>query len=431
LRPSLASSPLVLLVALAGCAPAESTYYADIKPIIDAKCAGCHTEGDIAPFPLETYEQVHSARAAIDRSVRAGTMPPWSASDDCRDYHDNRSLDAEQEETLLAWLATEMEEGDVADSIEAPIRAEFEYDLELSMEDPYTPRIEPDDQRCFLVPWTETESVFVTGFEVVPDVRPIVHHVIGYYAAEEDLDQYERLDANDPGAGYTCYGGPGTNTADWFGAWAPGGSANYMPEGTGIEIAPGSVIILQVHYNTTSAAPTPDQSSIRLRLADEVERPAITMPYTEFDWVTGATPMRIPADETDVVHSMFWNPHNYLAGYYGETLGIERGDPVSLHSAALHMHDLGTRGRLSVDHGSSETCMLEIDDWDFNWQNRYGFTEEVELASTDQLYLECHWDNSAENQPLRDGDRRDPVDVYWGDGTSDEMCLGVAYITAR
>ncbi len=421
----------VLLAGLTGCAPDAATYYRDIEPIVDAKCVSCHTEGDIAPFPLQTYEQVHEARAAIDRAVRAGTMPPWPAADGCREYSNDRSFEEGQEEALLAWLADDLPEGDVADSVEAPIRGEFEYDLELSLLEPYTPRVEPDDQRCFLIPWTEPEPVFVTGFEVVPDERAIVHHVIGYYAEADDLARYRQLDDADPGPGYTCYGGPGTNTADWFGAWAPGGAANYMPQGTGIEIAPGSVIILQMHYNTTSAAPVPDQSSIRVRLADEVDRPAITMPYTEFDWVTGSSPMTIPAGEADVMHSMYWNPHNYLTGYYGETLGIEVGDALSLHSAALHMHDLGTAGRLTIDHGSSETCLVEIDDWDFNWQGRYAFVEEAELAADDQLYLECHWDNTAENQPLRDGERRDPLDVAWGDGTSDEMCLGVAYITAR
>ena len=310
------------------------------------------------------------------------------------------------------------------------MRGAVEYDVELILPEAYTPRIEPDDQRCFLVPWLEEESVYVTGFEVVPDARSIVHHVIGYYAAAEDRATYERLDADDPGPGYTCYGGPGTNTADWLASWAPGGESIGTPEGTGIEIPPDSVVIVQMHYNTSSASPTADQSLIRLRLAEEVERPAITMPFTEFGWVTGARPMTIPAGEPDVMHSMRWDPHNYLVGYYGETLGIETGDSVSIHSAGVHMHDLGTRGRIAIDHGDSETCLVQIEDWDFQWQGRYLFAAEEELAAGDELYLECHWDNTAENQPLADGERRDPIDLAWGDSTTDEMCLGIAYLTA-
>ena len=426
---SLSFIPAIAL-ALVGCADAETVYYNDVKSIVDAKCASCHTDGAIAPFPLETYEQVHDARAAIDRAVRSGEMPPWSAADDCRDYTNDRSLSEDEKGALLDWIGNDLPEGDVASAIEAPPRPSFESDVELMLPEAYTPRVEPDDQRCFVVEWPEADPVYITGFEVIPDARSIVHHVIGYYASGDERETYEQLDADDPGPGYTCYGGPGTNNADWFGAWAPGGGHNYSPEGTGVEILPGSVMILQVHYNTSSATPVADQSSIRLRVSDAVERPAITMPFTRFDWVTGASPMTIPAGDPDVTHSMYWDPHNYLTGVYGETLGIASGDSVSLHSATLHMHDLGTSGRVAIDQGSAETCLVEIEDWDFQWQNRYEFTEEVELAAGDQLYLECSWDNTAENQPLRDGERRDPVDVAWGDGTSDEMCLGILYVTA-
>ena len=41
----------------------------------------------------------------------------------------------------------------------------------------------------------------------------------------------------------------------------------------------------------------------------------------------------------------------------------------------------------------------------------------------DKLYLECHWDNSGGNQTGA------PKDTLWGEGTGDEMCLGVVYIT--
>src|SRR5690349_16461633 len=38
--------------------PDGLTYYADAKPILDARCGSCHVEGGIAPFPLTTYAEV-------------------------------------------------------------------------------------------------------------------------------------------------------------------------------------------------------------------------------------------------------------------------------------------------------------------------------------------------------------------------------------
>ena len=43
----------------------------------------------------------------------------------------------------------------------------------------------------------------------------------------------------------------------------------------------------------------------------------------------------------------------------------------------------------------------------------------------------CTWDNSASNQPIVDGEVKEPVDVAWGAGTSDEMCLSGFYVTGQ
>ncbi len=103
------------------------------------------------------------------------------------------------------------------------------------------------------------------------------------------------------------------------------------------------------------------------------------------------------------------------------TRGRFRDDqPFAVHSAALHMHTLGTHARLEVLHPASETeCVLDIPHWNFGWQNTFGLRQPKVVRPGDQLAIECHWDNSAP------GAR----DVNWGDGTSDEMCLGVLYIT--
>ena len=47
----------------------------------------------------------------------------------------------------------------------------------------------------------------------------------------------------------------------------------------------------------------------------------------------------------------------------------------------------------------------------------------------DELRLQCHFDNSAGNQPVVDGVPEEPRDIHWGEGTTDEMCLGMLQIT--
>ena len=51
------------------------------------------------------------------------------------------------------------------------------------------------------------------------------------------------------------------------------------------------------------------------------------------------------------------------------------------------------------------------------------------LKPGDKLTISCTWDNSAQNQPWLGGVQQASHDVKWGESTTDEMCLGVVYVT--
>ena len=90
----------------------------------------------------------------------------------------------------------------------------------------------------------------------------------------------------------------------------------------------------------------------------------------------------------------------------------------------MHMHTLGTYGATSVEKadGASEV-LVELPNYDFQWQFIYQFTEPVRFEDGDEMRLECRWDNSGARS---DGE---PIDVTWGEGTDDEMCVANLYIT--
>ena len=60
-------------------AAATPTFNTDIAPILYENCASCHRTGEVAPFPLLTYEDAVEARAADRRSHSRTVMPPWKA----------------------------------------------------------------------------------------------------------------------------------------------------------------------------------------------------------------------------------------------------------------------------------------------------------------------------------------------------------------
>jgi hypothetical protein len=62
--------------------------------------------------------------------------------------------------------------------------------------------------------------------------------------------------------------------------------------------------------------------------------------------------------------------------------------------------------------------LLDIQDWDFAWQDRYFFEDTVRLPKGTRLDSEVRWDNS-EGNPKNPS--RPPIPVEWGEQTKDEM----------
>jgi hypothetical protein len=415
----LAAVSALASIPLAGCSGSDGstsgggaagpTYYADAKPILDAKCGKCHVEGGIAPFALTTYADANEHKAAIKSAVEARTMPPWPPASDCNTYLNDRSLDDDQIATLGAWVDAGGQEGDASNP--APpldvgdARALSRVDLEIGMDAAYTMTTTPDEYRCFVLDWPETERVFVTGLGVKPGNAAVVHHVIAFIEPPEQLDEVQALDDADPGPGYQCFGGPG-NRADWLGAWVPGSTGYDYPDGTGIAVEPGSKIVMQVHYNSATAGAEPDQTRVELKLDPSVDKEAHIQPWANPQWLTGG--MDIPAATKGVSYDFALDA----------TKVVSNDQPFVIYTAMLHMHQLGRSARLSVDRAAGgEQCLLDIPSWNFHWQGSYPLAETVTFQPGDKMHLECTWDNDT------------MTDVAWGEGTTDEMCLGGFYYT--
>jgi hypothetical protein len=405
------------------------TYEADIRPLVETHCQGCHVAGGIAPFALATYDDLMKMQAPALAAIQSRRMPPYLAAKGCTDYQDDISLSDAQIATFQKWLDDGSLRGTEGATTTPPMSAGLtRVDLTLTMPEVYRPTQSPDDYRCFVLDWPQTTDKFVTGFRVVPGNAKVVHHVIAYLIPPAKVANIMQRDAADPLPGYTCFGGPGNGDPSWLGVWAPGGMGSMYPPNTGLQVAAGSKVVLQVHYNLqTQTNDISDQTRIELALEDTVKRRALILPWTDPDWLDGVG-MDIPAYQGDVVHSFAYDPTPYTS-YLTDGV-IPSGVGIRLYSASLHQHLLGKSSRLEIERadGSSE-CLLDIPRWDFHWQRSYTFARGKILQPGDKMSITCHWDNSAAAQPLINGAQQAPRDVKWGEGTTDEMCLGILYAT--
>jgi hypothetical protein len=418
-----------------GGTPEAVTYFRDVKPILDAKCAQCHFAGGIAPFALTSFDDAVSQKDAMVAATASRVMPPWPPGPDCTDYVGNRSLSDAQIKTLSDWVGAGAAAGNAADYV--PLAGGSpglsRVDRTLMLAEPYTPVLRPDEYRCFLLDWSNTADAFITGFGTEPGNAAIVHHVLAYAVAPADVATYQGYDDADPAPGYSCFGGPNatgskaTDVPAMIGGWAPGTPGSDFPAGTGIRIAPGSKIVVQIHYNTLSAPPAPDQSAIHVKIDTAVDKEAFVLPFANPSWVQKHT-MLIAANAPDATYSYTLNANLLATRRSGGA--IAPAAPFNLYSAGLHMHLHGTHANVSLESADGAAgCLLDIPHWNFHWQGSYEFGAPQSVAATDVLRIECHWDNTAANQPVVNGATMPPEDLNWGEGTADEMCIAFLYAT--
>jgi hypothetical protein len=324
----------------------------------------------------------------------------------------------------------------------------------LRMPTPYQPSaphgVGNDDYRCFLLDPHLTRDRYLTGTFVKPDNRNVVHHVILFRVDPDQVASAEKLDAKDPGEGWTCFGDSGlpnsTNLDDapWLGAWAPGARESVDAPGYGVPLAAGSRIVMQVHYNLLGG-PGPDRSATLLRLA----RPGARL--TPLETMLLPAPVELPCrpghtdsllcDRTtsiaDVVHRFgpVGQTDNWLNVLCGEQRDTEVttctrtiDQPTTIRAAAGHMHLLGRSIKVQVDPGTPRArTILDIPVWDFDNQAARQI-KPVSLQPGETVKVTCRHVQWLRDQLPAFAGQPDRY-VVWGEGTTDEMCLGILTVT--
>jgi hypothetical protein len=406
-------------------APARPTYFQDVKPIIDSRCAGCHYAGGIAPFALTGYLDAFRHRDAIAEAVGSRAMPPWHADSRLRRYLYDPTLTNDQIATLVRWAGRRGPRGD-ASRPGAPLPSVAprlsRVDVRVPMRQAYRPqrRAGGDDYRCFVLPWVPDRATHVTGFNLRPGQRRQVHHIIVYLATPENAGTLAPWEREDRRPGYGCYGGPSATGRQSFGfqflsGWVPGSFGTDFAAGTGIRVAPGSRLVMQIHYNLEAVRTVrPDRSVVELKLDDAVQRRAVYAPLVDAGWILSPRSFRIPARRNRIPHSFVADPREL----FRITSGMDFSRGFVIHSLLLHMHRLGKNGSVTLERASgARETLLSIRRWDFNWQREYHLASASSFAPGDRLALRCEHANPTRQLKT------------WGENSSDEMCIAFLYVS--
>lgn len=375
------------------------TFSKDIAPILYEHCTPCHRPGEIGPFPLQTYRDARQRMNLIVDSTTRRVMPPWKPVNARGLFLDDRSLTSAQVQAIKEWADQGGPEGDPKDLPAMPSFADgWQFgtpDVVVTMTEPYALRPDgPDLFRTFVLPIPTNTVRYVRAMEFRPGKGRGVHHAnIGV----DHTRSSRRLDAADPEPGYV--GGmvqDAAYPAGYLLGWTPGQQPRPSPDGMPWRLEPGSDLVVQLHLQPTGK-PEPIQVSIGFFFTDT---PPVETPLG----------LRMGSETIDIA------PGN------GSYEILDRFVvPVDTKVLALqpHAHYLG-REMLAVATlpDGSERPLVQIDDWDFRWQDVYRFASPPVLPKGSTIRMRFTYDNSAANprNPFQP-----PQRIVWGQNTTDEM----------
>jgi len=367
----------------------DVTYSKQVSRIVNTRCVECHRTGELAPFPLTSFDEVIGWADTMREVIDQGRMPPWFADEKHGKFSNDCSMTADEKKLFGQWVDNGCPEGDRKDLPPAP---EFTVgwrmgtpDAVYEMAQPYTvPAEGVVDYQYFQIDPKFTEDKWITVAEARPGNPSVVHHVVLYAIPPgADVSQPERAQAE----------------GQMIAIYAPGMPPWKYPEGSALKVAKGSTFFIQMHY-TTDGREQQDRSLVGLKFAD----PASVKKKVMYGMAVNAG-FEIP-------------PH---ADNHEVTTKVKFSRDMLLLNLFPHMHYRGKSFRFDAVYPDGTTeVLLDVPRYDFNWQLRYDFAEPKLLPKGTTLLCTGHFDNSENNPSNPDPNKK----VRFGLQTFEEMLVG-------
>ncbi|MET0342942.1 MAG: hypothetical protein ABW252_18190 [Polyangiales bacterium] len=231
----------------------------------------------------------------------------------------------------------------------------------------YAVPTKPDYYVAFNIkaPWQGKQ--YIKSFRSLIDNSKVLHHWLLYRQLNGGNESImENVSGAHPD-GEMVYG------------WAPGAEDAYFDPDVAMEVNEGSVFQLEMHYNNTGTAASPDASGVEVCVTPNKPEHVAGLSWVGEDRINGTTATGNCTPETK--------------------------EPIHLILSIPHMHVKGTH--MKVDHTTAAGAVRSIHDqpFDFDYQRSYLY-DDVVIQPGDKLTTTCTY-----SSPAR-----------FGKGTNDEMC---------
>lgn len=372
----------------------QPTWSSDVAKIIYGNCTSCHRTGGIAPFALETYEEVSNMAGWLQQAMDSKRMPPWTPDENYKHFVHERVMDPADIATFQQWVTVGMPSGNLNIAPPLPVYSNGSQlgtpDISLTIPT-YTVTTSNDVYHNFELFVGNSAFTNATAIEVIPGNTAIVHHVLVFQDS-----------TNNP-INPNSAGGTGSAASQLLYGYVPGASPYFTPVGTGFRLAPNTRIIVQVHYAPGSNGLS-DATTVNFKTDNsQLRKISVSAVLNHSNMTNG--PLSIPANQVKTFNSEQILPNKFTTLF-----------------AFPHMHLIGKSFKVwaNAPLTGDTTRIVWIPEWDFHWQDNFIFPNAIIMPTGTTVRAQAVYDNTTLNP---NNPSSPPQNVTAGESTNDEMFL--------
>ena len=415
------------------------TFNQHIAKIVHRKCR--HRPGQAGPLSLVTFKEVAKRARTMDAVIDSGYMPPWKPVNDHVEFQNDRRLTSEEKRLLKRWILGGMPRG----MGEAPKLPEFPDGWQLGKPDLVVtmasgkfvvPASGPDIYRSFVFPINLPKDQWIKAIEFRPTAMRSVHHALFFVDEFQNARQMDGKDGKPGISGMAFLGGrrtiekkgtsksrlqalremmeqmrkvqsvevapPASNALSrGLGAYVPGWTATKLPGDLAMFLPRGSDIVMQTHFHPSGKREA-ENGKIAIYFAKSPPSKRIVPIQIPAMFGIGVG-LKVPAGKSD----------------YRVSESFKVPVDIDLISIGAHAHYICRKAKMTaIRPNGRKSVLLQIDDWDLDWQDRYFFKKPLRIPAGTTLTTELIYDNSSNNP---ENPNHPPREIRWGRESGDEM----------
>jgi mono/diheme cytochrome c family protein len=379
--------------------------YAQVAPILQARCASCHNPQGGAPFNLLTYEDAKQWSGQILEVTQSRYMPPWLPAPGKGDFAGERRLSDAELAAIRAWVGAgamgpgEAGPGDSGSGeTAAPTAPEWPLgrpDAVLTLPEPVAVRGNgPDVFVNLVVPFPGNQARSLRAIQIRPSDPQAVRGVL------LSIDESGRLRQTDGWKqGIAGMEAPDGATPSGAGLifWSPASQVLKPRGGEGWTVKPGSNLLLTAHLKTTGK-----KLDLQFQVGLYYEPKVVSAGRATVLRLAHRGPIEIPAGA----------PSIELEDSY------KLPQPASITALYPRAHFLARSfDAYATTPAGKQVWLLAIPKWDVDWVEVYQYRRPVMLPRGSVIHWKVSYDNLAEN-PHNPNDP--PAAMHGGIGAADE-----------